>query len=162
MEAYQIRAVEREDLPACVQVIREGFGTVAKEFGLTEENCPTNGAFMTLARLRQDYDQGNLMYALFVGEEMAGFAQLAKTGHRVFELEKLVVLPQYRHGGFGGVLLAHARAHAKALGAKKLTIGIIEENRTLKRWYLQHGFVEKGTKRFASLPFTVGFMELKI
>lgn len=110
MAAHQIRAIEREDLPACVQVIREGFATVAKEFGLTEQNCPTNGAFMTLERLDQACERGDLMVGLFAGAELAGFAQLTKAGRKAYELEKLTVLPQYRHEGLGGVLLGYVRS----------------------------------------------------
>lgn len=42
-----IRAVRREDIPACVQVIRKSHQTVADEFGLTPENAPRYVAFAT-------------------------------------------------------------------------------------------------------------------
>ena len=45
---------------------------------------------------------------------------------------------------------------------KLLKIGIMEENIKLKQWYMQNGFLSTGTKRFAHLPFTVGFMEKRI
>lgn len=37
------RALEAE-LPQCLRVIHGAFGTAAEEFGLTPDNCPTNGA----------------------------------------------------------------------------------------------------------------------
>lgn len=51
MGLYQLREIGREALPACERAIREGVGTgrkVVEEFGLTAENCPSNGAFVTL------------------------------------------------------------------------------------------------------------------
>jgi len=45
-------------LPACVPIIRLAFGTIAKEFHLTEENYPTNGAFIREERLLSEFDQG--------------------------------------------------------------------------------------------------------
>lgn len=63
MGLYQIRETGREPLPACVQVIREGFETVAEEFGLTAEHCPSNGAFVTLPKwcaffqLKESFDR---------------------------------------------------------------------------------------------------------
>lgn len=39
-----IRRVTESELPLCLRVIHEAFGTVAEEFGLTPDNCPTNGA----------------------------------------------------------------------------------------------------------------------
>jgi len=43
-----------------------------------------------------------------------------------------------------------------------MTIGIIEENEKLKKWYSDLGFVHIGTKKFEHLPFTVGFMEIDV
>ena len=45
---------------------------------------------------------------------------------------------------------------------RALRIGIIEENVRLRAWYEGLGFVHTGTRVFAHLPFTVGFMELPI
>ena len=42
-----IRKAERADLPACADVIRKSFRTVADEFGFTEENAPRFTAFAT-------------------------------------------------------------------------------------------------------------------
>ena len=39
-------------------VIRRGFGTVAAEFGLTVDNCPTNRAFLQVNRLLKVREQG--------------------------------------------------------------------------------------------------------
>ena len=42
-----IRVIEQNDLAECVQVIRNSFATVAKEFNITEENAPRYTAFAT-------------------------------------------------------------------------------------------------------------------
>ena len=42
-----IREVEEKDLEECVELIRDSFGTVAKQFGFTEENAPRFTAFAT-------------------------------------------------------------------------------------------------------------------
>ena len=42
-----IRKVEEKDIEECVAVIRESFGTVAEEFGFTQENAPRFTAFAT-------------------------------------------------------------------------------------------------------------------
>ena len=38
--------LQAADLPACLEVIRKSFATVAEEFGLTPENCPTHTSFV--------------------------------------------------------------------------------------------------------------------
>ncbi len=157
-----IRQIKEHDLPLCLEVIRLSFATVAEEFGLTPENCPTNGAFMSLSRLEADFKNGAHMFATYENGLIVGFVQLAKKSGAVMELEKLAVLPQSRHQGYGGRLLGYAKARAMELGADRLTIGIIEENTRLKRWYEANGFISTGTRVFPHLPFTVGFMELSL
>lgn len=162
MTAYSIRKVPFDELDACAGVVRKSFLTVAEEFGLTASNCPTNGAFIATERLIFDFERGVRMYGLFCGEELIGFMVLAAKGEGVIELQKLAVLPEHRHNGAGSLLLGYARAQAVKMGAKKISIGIIEGNARLKRWYLAHGFVHTGTARFCHLPFEVGFMELAV
>lgn len=157
-----IKEVKFEELPKCAELIRESFGTVAVDFGLTEQNCPTNGAFIKTERLVRDFYRGVIMYGYFHGNEMVGFFQLEKKNEDSFELEKLAVLPSYRHYGFGGEILDFCRKKVNELGGKRITIGIIEENTRLKDWYLANGFVHTGTRKFEHLPFTVGFMETAV
>ena len=41
----------------------------------------------------------------------------------------------------------------------KINIGIVEENKVLRKWYESFGFVHTGTKKFDFFPFTCGYME---
>lgn len=161
-----IKKVKAEELEACAEVIREGFGTVAKDFHLTVENCATNGAFMTYERLRGEFEAGKPMYAYWENDQIAGFYELGDQGVRdgvhAVELEKITVLPRFRHHAIGRKLIADAKEKVKVLGGDVITIGIIEENTVLKEWYIQNGFVHNGTRKFEHLPFTVGFMSCKI
>ena len=53
-----IRAVCKNDLEKCVEVIRSSFKTVADELGFTEEEAPRFTAFATtLERLLYHYEQ---------------------------------------------------------------------------------------------------------
>ncbi len=159
MNDLEICDMHDDDLDKCVQVIHSAFGTVAKEFGLTETNSPTNAAFMKSERLTYDRDKGNLMYVLKEQGNIAGFMQLEKKEENRYELKNICVAPEYRHRGFGEALLDFAKGKVKELGGNKISIGIIEENTVLKQWYLNNGFIHTGTKKFDHLPFTVGFME---
>jgi hypothetical protein len=95
-----IKQIKECDLPECLDTIHKSFQTVADDFGLTSENCPTNGAFMPLTRLENDYKKGDKMYGLYKGDNIVGFLQLVKKENGVFELEKLAVLPEHRHKGY--------------------------------------------------------------
>ena len=156
----EIRQLKREELGEAARVVRGAFATVAEEFGLTKENCPTNGAFLPEGRLEAQLDAGVRMAGAFDGDVMIGFAAVDLSDAAKPELEKLAVLPQYRHEGAGRLLAGWAAEQAHSVGAKALRIGIIEENARLRAWYERLVFVHTGTHVFPHLPFTVGFMEM--
>ncbi|MEA4862632.1 MAG: GNAT family N-acetyltransferase [Victivallaceae bacterium] len=153
------RIVYADDLKRCLELIHGSFMTVAEEFGLTPENSPTNGAFLPLERLRADFERGCLMFGMYDGGKIVGFMQLTGKDGGVYELGRLAVLPACRHRGLGAEMLAFANRRVAALGGRKITAGIIEDNVRLKKWYVAHDFYSTGTARFPHLPFTVGFME---
>lgn len=155
-----IREVLSGELDKCADVIRRGFITVAEDFNLTEEKVPTNGAFIRTERLVADREKGNQMFVLLENETIVGFMQLENAGNSTFYLEKISVLPEYRHRQYGTALLNFTKAKVEESGANKLGIAIIEENTVLKEWYIKNGFTPAGTKKFEHLPFTVGFLEL--
>ncbi|MGB4657689.1 MAG: GNAT family N-acetyltransferase [Mobilitalea sp.] len=157
---YVISEVEDNDLEECVEVIHQGFATVAKDFGLTIENCPTNGAFIPVDRLIAERENGQLMYKMIDKGRIIGYMQLEKSKEDKYFLQKLVVLPEYRHLGYGRKLLDYSQDVVQKAGGNYISIGIIEENTILKDWYLAYGFHTTGIRKFEHLPFTVGFMEL--
>ena len=160
-----IRRITKEEITECVRVITESFMTVAEEFGFTAENEPRFTAFATTEdRLMYHLEvEKRPMYAFFSDEgKMLGYYSLAKLSDTEWELNNLCVLPEHRHDGIGDKLLTDAFAKAKELGAKKLHIGIVEENVRLRKWYESEGFIHLGTKKFDFFPFTCGYMEKEL
>lgn len=157
-----INAVTIHDLEAYAEVIRKSFQTVAVEFKITFENNPSNGAFITGERLRQDYNKGIMMFGLEDEGQLIGFVAIEQKNDDIYYIEKLAVLPEQRHKGLGKRLLDFAKEKVKALGGKTISIAIIEQNTQLKDWYQENGFVSIGTQQFSHLNFIVGFMEFKI
>ncbi len=156
-----IREVKREDIPACVNIIRSSFKTVADEFGFNEENAPRFTAFATTEeRLIWQMDNENrLMYLYEQDGKPCGYYSLLMQENEECELNNLAVLPEYRHCGIGKALLEHAYDIAKREACKTVNIGIVEENVILRRWYEQNGAVHVGTKKFDFFPFTCGYMK---
>ena len=156
-----IKKINRTDIDECVEVIRGSFRTVADEFGFTAENAPRFTAFAT-TRERLEYQleiEHRPMYAYTENDRIVGYYSLAKRENNEFELNNLCVLPGYRHKNIGTSLLEDSYAKAAALGCNKMTIGIVEENTVLKKWYERNGFVHTGTQKFDFFPFTCGYME---
>jgi len=168
-ENVNIKQLDPSDLPAAVEVIRASFATVAKEFNITEENCPDYVAFVTTTeRLQNHFNWGWFMYGLYaVGRDdpdapqMVGYVSLSKKiGEAgVFELHNLAVLPEYRHKSYGKQLIERCKSKVKELGGNKIKLGMIEENTVLKNWYAANGFIHTGFKWFKNWPFKAGFME---
>lgn len=156
------KITSKEQLNICLDIIQMSFLTVANDFGLTEENCPNHTAFMPIDKLIKQYEGGTNMFLYQHNGEYVGYFSLVNNGKSV-ELNNLSVLPEYRHLGIGKEMIEYAKNYATTnTGASNMTIGIIEDNSILKERYKSLGFIHTGTKRFAGLPFTVGFMELEL
>jgi ribosomal protein S18 acetylase RimI-like enzyme len=155
-----IRQIAREEIKTCVEVIRKSFGTVAKEFNLTQENCPGHTSFIKVEKLNEQYDAGRLMFVYLYKGIIVGYFSLLGNDDKIYELDNLAVLPEYRHKSFGKEMIVFAINKIRELGGNAMTIGIIEENVKLKNWYSDLGFIHIGTKRYEHLPFTVGFMKI--
>lgn len=154
-----IRKVEFDELPKCLEVIHKSFETVAKEFGLTKENCPKHTSFIPLYFLESQMDWGWNMFGLFEKDTIIGYVSVSKESDSVFELHNLAVLPEHRHRGCGGMLVDYAKTVVESLGGVKIKIGIIDESDILKNWYISKGFRYIGNKKHNHLPFTSGYLE---
>jgi len=156
-----IKAVVPGDIPACVEMIRASFLTVAEQFGFTAENAPRFTAFaISEQQLGYQYhEEKRPMFAYFDNGRIVGYYSLTPVQDGICELSNLCTLPAYRHHGVGQELLEHAFCAARDAGCSLMRIGIVEENRVLRAWYEAHGFVHLGTKKFEHFPFTCGFME---
>ncbi len=158
----RIRSLTEKDIATSAEIVIQSFKTVADEFGLTEENAPTNGAFLKDENILEELRKGVKMFGVFKGACQVGFMALEAKDDKTYYLEKLAVLPKYRHMGFGKALVEYAAQFVKEAGGRVISIGIIYENKPLWAWYKELGYVETGTKKFDHLPFAVCFMKLEI
>lgn len=163
---FEIKEITDQSLLCeCVRVIRNAFMTVVNEFNLTEkfsitkENAPTNPAFMEDKDLLAMRDKGINMFGAFMDDKMVGFVAVEKKEGKLYYMERLAVLSEYRHRGIGRKLMDFVFDYVKRNQGETVSIGIINENKVLKDWYKDYGFVETGTKKFSHLPFTVCFMD---
>ena len=156
-----IKEVSEKNISECVNVIKESFNTVADEFGFTVENAPRFTAFATTDdKLRWHLlGEHRPMYAFYDQGTIVGYYSLLLQDNKECELNNLCVIPTYRHKGIGEELLKNAFEVAQELGCIKINIGIVEENKVLRKWYESFGFVHIGTKKFDFFPFTCGYME---
>lgn len=146
---HTITQLAPDDIPAAAEVIRQAFATVAEAFDLTEENCPTNGAFLRDAALAEEQERGTVLYGLSDEDGLSGCMALKRKDEATFSLEKLAVAPWSRNRGYGRALVAHAVEEVRRAGGGTICIGAMYENRKLVRWYERQGSAlrEPGSSR---------------
>jgi len=167
IEYYQnkmINEIKLEDeIANCTGVIKESFKAVADEFNLTIENAPSHPSNITNDRLKELMDKGAQLFGLHYRNKLIGCICIEKANEEnTFYIEKLAVLPDYRHKGFGVLLLDFAFRFIRDLGGGKVSIGIINKHSKLKNWYIKYGFNERLIKSYGHLPFEVCFMEKEL
>jgi uncharacterized repeat protein (TIGR04076 family) len=158
----EILPLTADRLPEYADVLRRSFATVAQDFGWTMENALGFIAYLPDEKLAERFNDGCCSFGLIVDDKIFGFVSLTDIGNGAFELNRLAVLPQWRHYGYGKRLLDICKAKVRELGGYKITLDIIEENTILKDWYAANGFIHTGTKKFDHLPFTTGYMEWSV
>ena len=149
-----------EDVSAVLKVLNLSHGTIARDFNFTKEDNPTNNAFIDEKTLREQLKNGIALYGLKLGNRLVGCIAIEKSKREAdtYYIEKVSVLPEFRHQGIGVRLMDFATDKIKNSGGKIISIALIDSNSKLKKWYLSQGFVETGFKDFEHLPFRVCFM----
>jgi len=153
-----------EDSDECLDVIRHSFITITEDFGITRENTPTNPAFLSKDRFTEHLENDVILFGLFDEKQMAGCIAIeaAPNEEGVFYLERLAVLPEYRHRGYGKTLVDRAFEYAGERNGTTVSIAIIDEHELLKSWYMDYGFEISGRKNFSHLPFNVCFLKKSV
>jgi len=152
---------DNEGVVTGLKVMHESFNTVAEEFGFDQSNCPTNPAFIDELTFRNHLKKGQEFYVCFLNDVAVGTVAIerSRSNPDIYYIERAGVLPGYRHQKIGKKLMEFAIQKIKSYGGKCISIGIIDQNTQLKKWYKNQGFEVSETKVFDHLPFNVHFME---
>jgi N-acetylglutamate synthase-like GNAT family acetyltransferase len=70
IEGKMIKQLGLKDLPIYADVIRDSFATVAKDFGLTKDNCPGHTSFISNERLQSKIGDGYYPFGYFKDEKL--------------------------------------------------------------------------------------------
>jgi GNAT superfamily N-acetyltransferase len=110
------------------------------------------------------YEEGVSMFNWIEKGEMVGFVAIEQSDLTKpwWYIEKLSVLPAFRHKGIGEKLMQFAVNEIERRGGTYISIALIDEQTILKEWYTQLGFKCVASKKFDHLPFRVCFMEYEI
>jgi GNAT superfamily N-acetyltransferase len=157
-----IRPASGQEADVLSDLIRRSFRDVAERFGLTPANCPRHPSNCTPAWIVADLAAGRQYLLLAIAQTLTGCVAVKRGDARTGKIERLAVLPEHRHAGFGYLLLDHALRALRNMGLVRAELAIISDHTELRDWYVRRGFVPTDTRRFDHLPFAVTFMQKDI
>ena len=160
MNTSDIRPITREEIPRCVEVIRESFLTVARELDLKKETSPRfTGFSISAERLYYQFDiEKRPMLCICDGDKIVGYYSLSPMVDKQIELNNLAVLPECRHQGIGEMLMQDGFTRAKSQGCERVYVSIVDTNKQLRAWYESLGFDYVGARKFDGFDFLCGDM----
>ncbi|MEA4832808.1 hypothetical protein SDC9_107798 [bioreactor metagenome] len=153
------KITDHSNLSDCLSVISNSFLTVAKDYNITKDNCPSYAAFRTINDLDNMLNSGIDFYGLYENNKQAGFVCMKKNDDNTYILGLLSVLPENRHKGYGKALIDYIFNEVKILGGHKVVIWLMNENDILKKWYINYGFSETNIRKSEGMPFSICDME---
>jgi ribosomal protein S18 acetylase RimI-like enzyme len=131
-DKIRIKEIDDSDgIKASAEVIRDSFRTVAQQFNLTQQNCHSHPSFVTESQLNAMKRRGLTLFGLSQNKVQVGFIAIERLDAAIYSIEKLAVLPSFRHHGYGQMLLKFAIDHVRNNGGQKVSIGIINEHMSL-------------------------------
>ena len=140
-----VRAVERRDVSAVVELVRETLAEFGIEFGVGA-NTDTQ-----LERLPESYaGEGGAFFVAFDGEALIGTAGVALVDPNVFELRKMYLRPAARGRGVGQQLFDACLAFVKRHGGERVVLDTTDQMTAAIAFYERNGFVRDDTQRRAS------------
>ena len=155
----KIIKAELNDAQKIADIVSISNKDVAKKFELNSKNASKHPSFYTKEWVISDFEK-NEEYFLYEENGISmGCVAFEHPRNDTAYLNRLAVLPQFRHKGIGKKLVEYILEYAKSKGVEKVSIGIIAEHDLLKEWYLDIGFIEVSTKSFEHLPFGVTYMK---
>ena len=112
--------------------------------------------------VKTDFKNGQIYFMAMAGDTATGCVAFQRADDHTAYLNRLSVLPDFRHCGTGARLVRHIIDYSRKKKVQQISIGIIAENIRLKKWYRNLGFKNAETLQFDHLPFDVLIMKYSL
>ena len=149
---------KEKDAEEIAHIVSTANKDVAEAFNLTFDNAPKHPSFYTPDWVQADFNRGEEYFLYSEERVIRGCVAYEQADAETAYLNRLSVLPKYRHNGIGSSLVKYILEYAQAKNLCCVSIVIIAEHEILKQWYLKLGFIEGENRKFEHLPFTVQYM----
>jgi ribosomal protein S18 acetylase RimI-like enzyme len=136
-------------------ILNRSFLTVAKTFGYTAEQVPSFPAFIDRGVIVGQLQEGFKIFGAKSDNVIAGCAGYKAIDGTTGVIERLAVLPEYRHRGIGKHLLEFIEITIRGNKGTIAELSIVDNNLVLKNWYKRLGYQEWSIEEHPQLPFKV-------
>lgn len=154
--------IQIDNAQLITEIVNNSFRTVALMYGYTKELVPTFPAFIHSDVIQKQLDNGLIIYGYIQDENIVGCAGYKYFKDDIYKIERLAVIPKYRHLGIGKQLVEYVEQQIGECKGKIAEIEIVDNNTRLREWYKMLGFEEIRIDIYEHLPFKVCVMDKKV
>lgn len=148
-----IRTATHRDVAALHALVERAYRGDSARAGWTHEADLLDGQRTDPAALHAIIDDPRQTILIAVtDDDIAGCVQLSRVDAATAYLGMLTVEPAGQGAGLGKALIAAAEARARADGATRVEMTVIEQRSELIAWYHRRGYLPTGEER----PFPYG------
>jgi len=154
--------VEINNSKIITEVLNKAFITVAQKYNFTKENAPTFPAFINSDIIENQISNGLKMYGYKKDDQVIGCAGYSYYKDKIYFIERLATLPEFRHLGIGKKLMQFVENEIKKIGGKIAEIHVVNKNNILREWYKGLNYVEIRIDEIKTLPFNLCVMNKEL
>jgi ribosomal protein S18 acetylase RimI-like enzyme len=149
--------LELTDSIIITNILNRAFLTVALSFNFTKESVPRFPAFINSEVIEKQLNSGLKMYGYKINDQIVGCIGYSFYKDKVYFIERLATLPEYRHLGIGKKLMEYIEKKIKENGGKTAEIHVVDINVILVEWYKKMDYkqirIDKLVDGKIKLPF---------
>jgi N-acetylglutamate synthase-like GNAT family acetyltransferase len=149
--------LEIYDSRLLTDILNKAFMTVALQFNFTKETVERFPAFMESNIIENQLKNGLKMYGYNINDKIVGCGGYSLYKDQIYIIERLGILPEYRHKGIGTKLMVFIENKIKENNGKIAEIHVVDINKILVKWYKNMNYKQIRTDKLydgeRKLPF---------
>jgi diamine N-acetyltransferase len=157
--------IELYDSRLITEILNKAFMTVALQFNFTKETAENFPAFIKSDIIDNQLNNGLKMYGYNIDNKTTGCVGYSFYKDKVYMIERLGTLPEYRHKGIGKKLMEFIESKIRENGGEIAEIHVVDINEILINWYKNMNYKKISTDKLydgeIKLPFNLCVMNKK-
>jgi len=157
---------ELYDSNLITDILNKAFMTVALQFNFTKETVERFPAFMKPDIIENQLKNGLKMFGYKEDNKIVGCVGYSFYKDKIYMIERLGTLPEYRHKGIGKKLMEFIENKIRENGGEIAEIHVVDINEVLIEWYKNMNFKQIRTDKLydgeRKLPFNSCVMNKSI